>query len=649
MASVFSYYLARSFSLEKWASVLSGITFMFCGFMVTHAMHETMIIQFTYMPLIFMFYNKSLSICKLRHILLTGLFMGIAILCGHPQVTLYMFFIFLLFGLYQIFFKFKENNYKIDISLFKFITIASIPFIIGIMLGSIQLLPSMRLAELSVRAEITYEQSSEGSLNYHHLFTLFSPKFFGQSGAIRESVKYWGHGEEGPNFYYWESCIYVGLLALIFGMLGIIILWKKRIVKFLAAISLFSMLFALGDNFIFHKFFYNFVPMFDSFRFPSRFVALVLPFSFSLLGAYGFDYFIKNTDSEKIKKFIKYFIILVSGFILLWLLYQVGLFKGIARAYQDEKVYDNSTVQLLKTVITLLVLFGLVILYKKKIIFQQVILLLFILLSFVDLYIFGSQQNNSPDGPDKLYGEHRELVKKIKQVYHNELFRIQTRTKENILYFGQNQGMLDFIFMLDGYSPLNLKYKFPAFRTNELMNVKFFVVIDTTRGIRFILNEGCVPRAWISYYPIIENSQERVAEILEDPTFDIVRKVIIDQEPEVHINKALMGGGTARNQIMFKSYDINEIALSVETSENGILVLSEVYYPNWKVFVDGVEKPMLRCYYSLRGVAIEKGKHTVIFKYVDRDFQLGVVITLFALAIVMGGFVIDRYKTRKDS
>jgi len=98
---------------------------------------------------------------------------------------------------------------------------------------------------------------------------------------------------------------------------------------------------------------------------------------------------------------------------------------------------------------------------------------------------------------------------------------------------------------------------------------------------------------------------------------------------------------------MIKSYEINKITLSVETSENGILVLSEVYYPNWKVFVDGIEKPMLRCDYSLRGVTIEKGNHTVVFKYVDKDFQLGAVITLFALTIVIAGFIIDRYKIKK--
>jgi uncharacterized membrane protein YfhO len=51
---------------------------------------------------------------------------------------------------------------------------------------------------------------------------------------------------------------------------------------------------------------------------------------------------------------------------------------------------------------------------------------------------------------------------------------------------------------------------------------------------------------------------------------------------------------------------------------------------------------MLRCDYSLRGVAIEKGNHTVVFKYIDKDFQLGAVITLFALVIVVGGFVLVR-------
>ncbi|HQJ76521.1 MAG TPA: hypothetical protein PKW14_13115, partial [Bacteroidota bacterium] len=45
-AGVFSYYLAKSLNLNVFAAILTGITFMFSGFMVTHLIHETMVIQF---------------------------------------------------------------------------------------------------------------------------------------------------------------------------------------------------------------------------------------------------------------------------------------------------------------------------------------------------------------------------------------------------------------------------------------------------------------------------------------------------------------------------------------------------------------------------------------------------------------------------
>jgi hypothetical protein len=549
MAGVFSYYLSRSLDLNKWASILSGITFMFCSFMVTHAIHETMIITFTYMPLVFMFYNKGLSTSKLKYVLLTGLFMGIVILCGHPQITLYIFFTFFLFGLYQIFFKFKESNYKIDVVLFRFIVITAIPFILGIMISAIQLLPTIKLLQLSIRT-ISYEESLFGSLNYHNLLTLFFPKFFGEYNTAKDAF-YWGHKD---GYMYLETCIYVGLSALVFGIFGIIAVWKKRIIKFLAVISLFSILYILGDNFIIHKFFYNFVPGFNNVRFIGRFL-LVFAFAFSLLSAYGFDYFIKNAESEKVKKFIKCLIILISGFILLWLLYIAGIFENLIWRYKNDFVtkgseiitgiaYKNSITQLTITIIILSVLFGLIILYKKKIILQQIILFLFVLLSFADFYVFGSQLNNGITTPEKYYYSNKEIIDHIKQDYKKELSRVTDVIDYHRKLIKRSHAMTDFVFMIDGMSPLAIKDKFPPYRTNELMNVKIVAVVPVDKvRVKLTLNENYTPRAWMSYYPIVESSLEKVAKILEDTTFDIRTKVIIDQEPEVYINKALMGGG----------------------------------------------------------------------------------------------------------
>jgi hypothetical protein len=46
-----------------------------------------------------------------------------------------------------------------------------------------------------------------------------------------------------------------------------------------------------------------------------------------------------------------------------------------------------------------------------------------------------------------------------------------------------------------------------------------------------------------------------------------------------------------------------------------ILVLSEVYYPDWQVEVDGQPAEMLRADFILRGVALEGGEHEVVFRY----------------------------------
>jgi hypothetical protein len=57
----------------------------------------------------------------------------------------------------------------------------------------------------------------------------------------------------------------------------------------------------------------------------------------------------------------------------------------------------------------------------------------------------------------------------------------------------------------------------------------------------------------------------------------------------------------------------NEI--TIEATGPGLLVLSEIYYPDWKVFVDGNEQPLLKEAGVLRGVALKEGASEVRFEY----------------------------------
>lgn len=70
----------------------------------------------------------------------------------------------------------------------------------------------------------------------------------------------------------------------------------------------------------------------------------------------------------------------------------------------------------------------------------------------------------------------------------------------------------------------------------------------------------------------------------------------------------------------------------VEAGGPGVLVLSEIYYPGWHVFVDGQEVELLEVDRLLRGVRLEDGAHRILFLY--RPMLLGLGVFLQAVAII---------------
>ena len=71
-------------------------------------------------------------------------------------------------------------------------------------------------------------------------------------------------------------------------------------------------------------------------------------------------------------------------------------------------------------------------------------------------------------------------------------------------------------------------------------------------------------------------------------------------------------------QVVVEELGFNKIRIKTVSRSPTILVLSEVYYPDWKVEVDGRPAEMLRADFILRGVALEGGEHEVVFRYDTR-------------------------------
>ena len=87
--------------------------------------------------------------------------------------------------------------------------------------------------------------------------TLLVPKFFGVSDA--HGYAYWG---PGTYWYYWETCVYAGVLPLLLMLFALWVMRDNRHVLFFGMFALFATLYALGGNFIVHHFFFSAVPGF---------------------------------------------------------------------------------------------------------------------------------------------------------------------------------------------------------------------------------------------------------------------------------------------------------------------------------------------------------------------------------------------------
>jgi uncharacterized membrane protein YfhO len=59
----------------------------------------------------------------------------------------------------------------------------------------------------------------------------------------------------------------------------------------------------------------------------------------------------------------------------------------------------------------------------------------------------------------------------------------------------------------------------------------------------------------------------------------------------------------------------------------GFLVLSEIYYPDWVAYVDGVRTKILKANYALRAVQLDGGAHHVVLVYESEDFRTGLLIS----------------------
>ncbi|HEY7066183.1 MAG TPA: hypothetical protein VII06_32220 [Chloroflexota bacterium] len=91
---------------------------------------------------------------------------------------------------------------------------------------------------------------------------------------------------------------------------------------------------------------------------------------------------------------------------------------------------------------------------------------------------------------------------------------------------------------------------------------------------------------------------------------------------------------------------LREVALDVNATRPGMLVLNDTWAPGWRATVDGADAPVLRVNYGARGLVVPAGHHEVVFRYVPGPLLAGLGVTAAALGMLAGVLLVAGFGGR---
>lgn len=153
-------------------------------------------------------------------------------------------------------------------------------------------------------------------------------------------------------------------------------------------------------------------------------------------------------------------------------------------------------------------------------------------------------------------------------------------------------------------------------------------------------NTGAFPRAWVVGQYRVASRKETPA-LLASGDVDLRHSVILDHKPALEP----VAGDSAQVSVTRRS--ARELALNVELDRPGIVVLSEVFYPDWKATVDGAPAEILRANHVLRAVAMGAGRHEIVFRYDTALLRKSATVSVAAFVLTLLALAGSLFAKRK--
>ncbi|MEI2750419.1 MAG: YfhO family protein [Ferruginibacter sp.] len=83
------------------------------------------------------------------------------------------------------------------------------------------------------------------------------------------------------------------------------------------------------------------------------------------------------------------------------------------------------------------------------------------------------------------------------------------------------------------------------------------------------------------------------------------------------------------------AFDNDAITYKTQSNAAHVAVFSEIYYKDWKAYIDGKPASYFKANYVLRAMVVPAGSHTIEFKFEPALFYLGKNISNIATWLLM--------------
>jgi Bacterial membrane protein YfhO len=165
-------------------------------------------------------------------------------------------------------------------------------------------------------------------------------------------------------------------------------------------------------------------------------------------------------------------------------------------------------------------------------------------------------------------------------------------------------------------------------REIKVIEAKGFRIVE--RAAYFLVWERPAPPLARMYYDldVIADPAQRVARL--QGGYPLLERAIVE-EPVGPLAKP-----ATPPIVQVARREQTRVEVDVQRAGDGLLVLADPWYPQWKVTVDGRPAELLRVDHAFRGVRVPAGTHRVVFSYQDRALWVGLVVSAVSVLGLAG-------------